>query len=129
MLGSYQVDLESYFLGLLSDMELNTYPRLNLRSKRIGMEADDIIWLLSYGMASILFQSVLLTLATVMAVYYFYAFYKPSKPRGYFAAKLYYYLRPHYSIAALELRSRLLAECGLSKNERGVTRRGHASPL
>ena len=83
-------------------MRLSTYPRLNLPTKRFGVESGDWIWVASSIFPGLLFKSFILFAASFIAVYVFASKIKPARPRGWLSAWAEYALSPHQFIAELE---------------------------
>ncbi len=81
---------------------LPTYPRLNLKTKRIGIEAEDWFWVASGMMPGLLLQSVILFVAIPLCIYVWAAKVKSRKPRGWIGSKFEFFLSQRIFIGELE---------------------------
>ena len=88
-------------------MFLLTYPRLNLPTKRLGVESGDWIWVSGSIFPGMLLKSFCLFFCCLLLAYFYAAKIKPRKPRGWLSAWIEYGLHPHAYIAHLEDRVEL----------------------
>lgn len=98
---------QSFYFGH-EIMRLKTYPRLNLPSKRLGIEVDDWLWIGIGMLPGLLAQSVMVFLAGPLLVAIWAAFIKPTKTRGWLQGVIEYLfshglgLRKYFYKAGLE---------------------------
>ena len=89
-------------------MGLPTYPRLNLPTKRLGVESGDWIWVASSIFPGLLFKSFCLFFLCFLLAYFYASRIKPRRPRGWASGWIEYAFNPHMFIAELETRSEVL---------------------
>ncbi len=85
-------------------MELKTYPRLNLPTKRLGIDADDWYWVAAAMMPGMVTKSIILFIVPPTLVYVWASHYKAKKPRGWLTTVYEFYLSPKTLVANLEKR-------------------------
>ena len=85
-------------------MKLPTYPRLNLPTKRLGIESTDWIWVSSSMMPGLVLKSVTLFIVCIGVAYFYAARIKPSKSRGWLTGWIAFTLKPKEYFARLEKR-------------------------
>ena len=85
-------------------MNLPTYPRLNLPTKRLGIESGDWIWVSGSMFPGLAFKSFTLFLGCLFVAYFYAAKIKPKRPRGWLTGWIEYRLTPHKFMAYLERR-------------------------
>ena len=80
-------------------MQLKTYPRLNLRTKRLGIEVADW-WVIGVALLPgfFLHSSIVFLLCFGSAIVWA-AFIKPRKPRGWLSAAVDFYLRRGFAVS------------------------------
>jgi len=88
-------------------MNLPTYPKLNLPTKRFGIESGDWIWVSSSMFPGLLFKSFLLFAVCFLSAYFYAAKIKPKKPRGWLSGWIEFQLTQHQLIAQLETANQL----------------------
>ena len=95
-------------------MGLPTYPRLNLPTKRFGIESSDWLWVGSSILPGLLLRSIIWFIVCFGASYFYAARIKPKKCRGWLSAKvrfLYRQLRHRTKTeASLESETELIGE-------------------
>ncbi len=83
-------------------MELKTYPRLNLPTKRLGIDADDWYWVAAAMMPGMMTKSIILFVILPTLVYVWASHYKAKKPRGWLTTVFEFYTSPRTLVAGLE---------------------------
>ena len=84
-------------------MELATYPKLNLPTKRFGIESGDWIWVSGSMLPGLAFKSFLLFIVCFFSAYFYASKIKPKKPRGWLSGCIEFQLSPKKFIAQLEV--------------------------
>jgi hypothetical protein len=83
-------------------MQLKTYPRLNLPTKRLGIDADDWLWVAAAIMPGMVTKSMILFTVLPTVVYVWASQWKAKKPRGWLSTVYEYLLSPKTFMASLE---------------------------
>jgi len=83
-------------------MGLPAYPRLNLPTKRLGVESGDWIWVSGSIFPGLLFKSFALFAGFFFLAYFYASKIKPRRPKGWAAAWIEFAFSPRLFIARLE---------------------------
>lgn len=83
-------------------MNLKAYPRLNLVTKRFGIDADDWYWVAAAMMPGMMTKSIILFIVLPTVVYVWSSQFKAKKPRGWLTTVYEFLLSPKTLVAGLE---------------------------
>lgn len=83
-------------------MKLPVFSRLNLRTKRFGVEAADWFFVGAASIVGMIFQSALWGVLSMGIAWVYFSQIKPRRPRGWISSEIEFLMAPRKKIGGFE---------------------------